>query len=242
LADTFVLVHGAWHDGTHFEGVASRLRSQGHTVHCPTLAGNRSCDLRDKVNLEDAIASLTTYLTSNQLRDVRLVAHSYGGMAISAVADRLHERIRRLVYMNAFVPLPGESVMDMIPADTADAFRALAAENDGGISLPFAVWREQFIGDVELSEALRLYATLNLQPLQTFSQCIHLSSPIATLEVGKSYINSRQDTALPQSSSWHPRLSERLGLYRLVEIDGCHESLLSDPGSVANAILLASRD
>jgi pimeloyl-ACP methyl ester carboxylesterase len=242
MAETFVLVHGAWQAGMHFETVAARLRSQGHTVHCPTLTGNRPLDPRNSATLEQAIDSLTTYITSNELENVRLVGHSYGGMVISGAADRLRERIRRLVYVNAFVPLSGECVLDLIPADHADAFRGLAAENDGAVMLPFLVWREAFVGDVDFAEAKRLHATLNAQPIGTFSQPIRLSAPIATLEIGKSYINNRQDISIPQSLSWHPRLSERLGLYRLVEMDGSHETMLSRPDTLADAIQIASRD
>jgi hypothetical protein len=60
--------------------------------------------------------------------------------------------------------------------------------------------------------------------------------------VGKSFINHRQDTAMPQSLPWHPRRSERLGLYRLVEQGDSHESMLSRPDALADAILIASRD
>jgi pimeloyl-ACP methyl ester carboxylesterase len=241
MAETFVLVHGAWQTGTHFKEVADRLRSQGHTVHCPTLTGNRRGDPRN-TTLEQAINSLVIYITSNELERVRLVAHSYGGMAISAAADRLRGRIRRLVYINAFVPLPGECALDMIPAQVAEGFRAIAAENDGAVTLPFPFWREHCVGDVDFAEAERLYATLVPQPLGTLSQAIALSAPIASFAAGKSYINNRQDTAIPQSLPWHPRLSERLGLYRLVELDGSHESMLSRPDALADAIQIASRD
>ena len=67
------------------------------------------------IGLEDAASSLCDYLRTHDLHDIRLVGHSYGGMVISRVADLMPERIRRLVYVNAFVPLPGESLNDMAP-------------------------------------------------------------------------------------------------------------------------------
>ena len=107
MADTYVLVHGAWHTGAEMEAVAGHLRQSGHVVHCPTIAGNNKDDDREKTGLEQAISSIVAYIEANNLRDIRLVGHSYGGMVISGVADRLTDRIRRLVYVNAFVPLDG---------------------------------------------------------------------------------------------------------------------------------------
>jgi hypothetical protein len=83
------------------------------------------------------------------------------------------------------------------------------------------------VGNVHFAEAERFHATVNPQSPGTRSQPIALSAPIATLAAGKSYINKRQDTAMSQSLPSHPRPSERLGPYRLVELDGTHESMLS---------------
>ena len=115
MADIYVLVHGAWHTGAEMEAVAGHLRMGGHAVHCPTIAGNNQGDDRSATGLEQAIASIVTTIEQNDLRDVRLVGHSYGGMVISGVADRLADRIRRLVYVNAFVPLDGQCLNDMVP-------------------------------------------------------------------------------------------------------------------------------
>ena len=109
MAGTYVLVHGAWHTGAEMDAVASHLRKHGHAVHCPTVAGNNPADDRDKIGLEQAIASVASYIETNNLRDIWLVGHSYGGMLISGVADRLTDRIKRLVYVNAFVPLDGNA-------------------------------------------------------------------------------------------------------------------------------------
>ena len=83
MADTYVLVHGAWHTGAEMEAVAGHLRKSGHVVHCPTVAGNNKDDDRETTGLEQAISSIVTYIEANDLRDIRLVGHSYGGMVIS---------------------------------------------------------------------------------------------------------------------------------------------------------------
>ena len=104
MADTYVLVHGAWHTGELMEPVAHHIREKGHVVHCPTLAGNRPGDDRAAIGLAEAARSLVDFLEQSNLTDVRLMGHSYGGMDISQAADIVPQRIRRLVYVNAFVP------------------------------------------------------------------------------------------------------------------------------------------
>ena len=84
---TVVLVHGAWHTGAEMEPTAAVLRAKGHTVWCPTLAGNRAGDDRATTGLEQAAQSLVAFLAEHQLSQVRLVGHSYGGMVISRAAD-----------------------------------------------------------------------------------------------------------------------------------------------------------
>jgi pimeloyl-ACP methyl ester carboxylesterase len=242
MADTYVLVHGAWHTGELLEPVAERIRKSGHDVHCITLAGNRANDNRATTGLDDAISSVVDYLTRHNLSDVRLMGHSYGGMVISGVADRVGERIRRLVYWNAFVPLNGECLNDMVPPHYKALFDAIAGANDNAVMLPWPIWRDAFINDADLALAESAYAKLNLQPYRTFTDPIKLQTELAAMPIAKSYINARQDTALPHSMPWHPRLSERLGLFRLVECQGSHEICFTNPTLLAEKIIEAGRD
>jgi pimeloyl-ACP methyl ester carboxylesterase len=242
MGDLYVLVHGGWHSGVEMEPVAGHLRQQGHVVHCPTTAGNRSNDNRETVGLEQAISSIVHYIEENKLQNIRLVGHSYGGMVISGVADRLTSRIVRIVYINAFVPLDGECLVDMLPPHYAGMFDASAAANKSAVMLPFEVWREAFINDASIDLAKSCFASLNPQPYRTMTDKITLKRPLAELPIGKSYVNCRQDIAMPHSFPWHPRLSERLGLFRFVECDGSHETLFSNPARLAQAIADAGRD
>jgi pimeloyl-ACP methyl ester carboxylesterase len=242
MADTYVLVHGAWHTGELLEPVAQHLRDMGHQVHCPTLAGNRPGDDRSKIGLADAAQSLAAYLEQLGLTDVRLVGHSYGGMVISQVASAAPKRIRRLVYWNAFVPLNGQCLNDMVPPHYKALFDGIAAANGNAVMLPYPIWREAFINDADAALAESSYARLNPHPYGTFTQPAELPVELAALEVGKSYINCRQDTAMPHSLPWHPRLSERLGLFRLVECEGSHELCFTNPALLARKILEAGRD
>ncbi|HET6598568.1 MAG TPA: alpha/beta hydrolase [Burkholderiaceae bacterium] len=242
MADTYVLVHGAWHTGELMEPVAKHLREMGHSVHCPTLAGNRPGDDRARIGLTEAAQSLVDFLRENELTDVRLMGHSYGGMVISQTVDVVPERIRRLVYWNAFVPLNGECLNDMVPPHYKALFDGIAAANGNAVTLPYPIWREAFINDADAALAESAYAQLNPHPYRTFTEPARLKTELAALQIGKSYINARQDTALPHSLPWHPRLSEKLGLFRLVECEGSHEVCFSNPRLLAEKIVQAGRD
>ena len=114
---TIVIVHGAWGGGWAWREVDGMLRAAGYDVLRPTLTG-----LGERVHLANPHVDLSTHvqdvvnaLTFEQLEDVVLVGHSYGGMVITGVAEEVPERLRRLVYLDAFVPLDGESVEDLMP-------------------------------------------------------------------------------------------------------------------------------
>src|SRR6185437_12915683 len=112
---TYVLVHGGHHGGWCYKKVARLLRSAGHEVYSPTLTGlgERRHLLGPKVDLETHIADVVGVLEFEDLHDVILVGHSYGGMVITGVADRALERIKELVYLDAAHPRNGESLADV---------------------------------------------------------------------------------------------------------------------------------
>jgi pimeloyl-ACP methyl ester carboxylesterase len=109
---TFVLVHGAWHGGWCWRDVARALRLRGAEVFTPTLTG-----MGERQHLRAAYQGLSTFvddvvavITQEELTNVTLVGHSFGGMVITGVADRLQDRIKRLVYLDAAVPRDGQSM------------------------------------------------------------------------------------------------------------------------------------
>ncbi len=242
MGDVYVLIHGAWHTGELLEDVAGPIRAAGNECYCPTVAGNRPGDDRSKVGLDEAVQSIVDFINDKGLSSVRLVGHSYGGMVISKVVDRIPEKIMRLVYWSAFVPLNGESLVDMCPLHYVELFDQIAAENNGAVMLPPPIWREAFINDANAALAQASYEKLNPHPYKTMTDPISLKTELATIQVGKSFVNCQQDTALPQSLPWHPRLSEKLGLFRLIELPGSHEVCFTNPTLLAEKIMEAGRD
>ena len=239
---TYVLVHGAWHTGKELELVARIIAAAGHRSFTPTIRGNHPTDPRS-TGLAEATQSIVDYLDVNDLTDLVLVGHSYGGMIITGVADIVPTRIRRLVYWNAFVPNNGESLNDMLPPQYVELFESIAIERgDGSVVLPFPIWREAFMNDADLETAQRAFNVLNPHPINTLRDKISLKTDPIEMPIAKSYINCTEDISLPHHYPWHPRLSQKLGLFRLIQTPGSHELCFSNPPGLARAIMNAGRD
>ncbi|MFJ8746903.1 alpha/beta fold hydrolase [Embleya sp. NPDC127516] len=116
---TFVLVPGMCHGGWTFEPLARRLREHGHQAYPLTLTGvgARAHLLSSTVNLETHIQDVVNTLLDEQIEDAVLVAHSYGGMVTTGVADRVPDRVDSLVYVDALVPGDGDSCWSLVPAE-----------------------------------------------------------------------------------------------------------------------------
>ena len=124
-AQTFVLVHGSWHDGSAWSQVANRLGHHGHNAFGPTVAGHGKA-VSKKVSHVQSTQSIVDFIVSSGLTDIVLVGHSYGGTIISKVAEAMPDRIRRLVYWSGFVLNDGECLNDVVPPHFRELFRDLA--------------------------------------------------------------------------------------------------------------------
>src|SRR6266550_4582385 len=113
---TIVIVHGAWGGSWAFRKVEALLREKGFNVYRPQLTGlgERVHLSRPDIGLSTHIDDVVNMILFEDLHDIILMGHSYGGMVITGVADRVPDRIRRLVYVDAFVPIDGESVMSLV--------------------------------------------------------------------------------------------------------------------------------
>ena len=112
---TFLLVHGAFHGGWCWQFVAEHLLREGFKVLTPSLSGMEFPKEVDPihVNLDTHIADVCSIIKSQNLHDLILVGHSYGGMPITGAADKLPQRIRTLIYLDAMVPENGKSALDI---------------------------------------------------------------------------------------------------------------------------------
>lgn len=115
---TFLVVHGAWSAGWAWKKMRPLVRALGHEIFTPTCTGlgERFHLGTPEVDLEAHVLDIRAVLEAEDLHDVVLIGHSYGGMVATVVADRVPERIARLVYLDAFVPEDGQAVRDIVPA------------------------------------------------------------------------------------------------------------------------------
>lgn len=239
---TYVLVHGACHDGSAFDNVIRHLSELGHDAHAPTVAGHGKGADRN-VDHAQATASVVDYIHAHALDDFVLLGHSCGGSIIAKVAEAVPGRIRRLIFFSAMVLRDGESMMDVWPPQNRGLIEALAAESaDNSVMLPFAFFREAFMNDADLDTARRVYAELSPEPYQLLSERIDLTG-FETLELPRSWLMGTEDIVMPPGEwGWHPRMSSRLGLYRLVQMPGGHELMYTNPAGLARKIVEAGRD
>ena len=138
---TFVVAHGAWSASWAWKKMRPLMRASGHElfVPCYTGLGERHHASAPSVTLDTHIADVVGTLEMEDLRDVVLVGHSYGGMVATGVADRAGERIRHLVYLDAFVPRDGQCLLDLqTPAHRARIEALAKAEGQGWLVPPQA--------------------------------------------------------------------------------------------------------
>jgi pimeloyl-ACP methyl ester carboxylesterase len=135
---TYVLVHGSWHGSWCWKRVRRALQAAGHDVHTPTLTGfaERSHLNSPDVNLSTHILDVVNLIRWEELSDVVLCGHSYGGAVISGATELIPERIRSLVYLDAFVLENGECVFDLIDPDQAEGMRQAASSIGEGWKVP----------------------------------------------------------------------------------------------------------
>ena len=134
----YVLVHPAWFGGWCWKKLTPLLRARDHNVLTPTLTGlgDRAHLARPEVGLEMHIRDIINVIEYEDLRKVILVGNSSGGMVITGVADRMPERVEQLVYLDAFVPTDGQSMLDLIPPDRRPLMEEFVRKEGEGWLLP----------------------------------------------------------------------------------------------------------
>jgi pimeloyl-ACP methyl ester carboxylesterase len=203
MSYAFVLVHGAWHGGWCWRRVADRLRGGGHTVFTPTLTGlgERSHLLRAGIDLKTHIADVVNVMKWEQLSDVVLCGHSYGGFIISGVAEQMAPAIRSIVFLDAFVPRDGESPQSLTSTAVQDGIRAALQRGDLGMPARSA---EAF--GVNPADRAWVDGLCVPQPIGTFTDKIALTGArdrIARKSYirAASYVNPGFDRALAEAKS-----------------------------------------
>ncbi len=239
---TFVLVHGSMHDGSCWDQVIAELNRQGHTAYAPTMAGH-GAEAGHFFTQADCVDSVVDYILERDLSDFVLAGHSFAGIVIPNVAERVAARVNRVVFQNAMVLEDGECIYDVITPEHQQMFDAILKKEGDRTNwmLPFEVFRERFINDADLETAREVYA--RLKPVCVYSQNEKINMQgFQRLNVPRSYINFTDDIVLPHGEyAWYPRMAARLGLCRVVQKPGSHEVCYTNPGLLAEALIEAGR-
>jgi pimeloyl-ACP methyl ester carboxylesterase len=228
---TFVLVHGAWAGALIWRPIAQALRKAGHEVYTPTLTGigERRHLLNREIDLGTHTQDVLHVIDYEDLADIVLVGHSYGGMVITGVADAAPDKIASLIYLDAFVPEDRQSLFGMLPPDRPHA----TAPGEEWLTAPLPV---EAFGKV--SQQVRDFMARKgmSQPTACFSQSVKLTGGI-----DRHYIEERRTrnfrsildaglhhllrhvlrNAQLQSSRRSVRFDHAFGQYRLVSGEVC---------------------
>jgi pimeloyl-ACP methyl ester carboxylesterase len=135
---TYVLVHGATAGGWIWPPIPAKLQQAGHTVYTPTLTGlgERAHLLSPDIGLNTHINDVVNVFTYEDLRDVILVGHSYGGAVVTGAAEKVPDRIRKLVYLDALIPEDGQAVINLYPHDIAELLSQYVKSGGDGWRYP----------------------------------------------------------------------------------------------------------
>lgn len=235
---TFVLIPGAWHGGWCWREVATILRAQGHVVHTPSLSGNGEHRHRNHagVSLETHVQDVLGVFEAEGVEHAVLVGHSYGGMVITAVADRIPARIERLVYLDAFVPAHGECLVDVIRrtvvAEAVPVYLAHfeSSREHGGLVPPIP---GEMFGQTPATTA-RMARHCNAQSYATFTQPALLAGAGAKLP--KRYVLAGDWQPSPFTAQAE---AARKAGWPVTTIPGGHCLMMDAPQATADALLQA---
>ena len=219
---TFVIVHGAWGGGWGFKELASIIQAKGHDVYRPTLTGlgERFHLASPEVNLETHIQDVVNVIEFEDLQQVTLVGHSYGGMVITGVADRIPKRLSRIIYVDAHLPNDGESMFDLIGFDRAKRLTELANTRGEGWRIP--PWWPDKRKDVD-------------HPLSTFHDPVRLNNPLSA-EIPGTYILTLEPGAKIDRFSHSAERARQRG-WRYHELQTGHNVQWTMPNELARLLM-----
>ena len=229
-----VLVHGAWHGGWCWKRVAPILRAAGHDVFTPTLTG-----LGERVHLAGAgidlqthVADVLNVLEAEELSGVVLVGHSYAGLVITGVADRAGGKLRGLVYLDAFVPENGRSLLDYIPAERRESL--IKAGEASGYLDPLPVER---LGVTEAADREWVARRLTRQPYATFSQPLRFKGD-GVGRLPRTYVYCSK-APLGTFDQFAARFRSDPA-WKVHDLASGHDCMITDPQAVARIVLGAA--
>jgi len=236
VSNTYVLVHGAFHGGWCWVRVADRLRALGHRVFTPTLtgAGERAHLLNPSIDMQTFVQDILGVIESEELDDVILVGHSFGGGPVTGVADRIPERLRHLVFLDAAVAQSGVTMLSTLPNALMKA--RLRSAVRVGSTMCFPTPPASTCGITNECDILWVERRLTAMPARPYETALTLREPPGG-NIPKTYVRCTAP-AIQQ-----PDLGARHAIangWKYVELPTGHDAMITAPNDVAS--LLANVD
>jgi pimeloyl-ACP methyl ester carboxylesterase len=233
---TFVLVHGAWHGGWCWARVRRELQAQGHEVFTPTLTG--VCEaahlLTRAVDLSTHVDDVANLIRWQELSDVILCGHSYGGCVISGVGDQMPDRIAALVYLDAFVLQDGQALHDTLPAEAREAQLEGVLQVGEGWKVP-PIPAEFF--NVNAADRAWVDRQCTPQPLATFQEALRLEGGLGDI-AHKGYVFASGWDGTPFQGFYDQAKADG---WRTCEMACGHDVMLDQPGALVSELVATAK-
>lgn len=233
----YVLAHGSWHGGWCWNEVAQALRAQGHRVFTPSYTGmgDRAHLINKQITIDTFIEDLVQVIQTEELEDVILVGHSFGGIPITGVADRIPEKIAHLVYFDSIVLENGQTAFSNYPKADADARIAAATKATDGLAVPVPsplpdAWGLT-AGTPEYDWVVR---RLTPHPLSSYTTELTLKNPIGNGRP-KTYINCTEPPLAVLADSRALVKSQKD--WGWVDLAAPHEAHITHPQALTKILL-----
>lgn len=238
---TYVLVPGAWLGAWAWDRVAEQLRARGHAVYPMALTGlgERKHLARPDVGLETHIQDIVNQIEVADLRDVILVAHSYGGVPVTGAADRLVDRLASVVYVDTG-PIPADTAfIDFEPEQRAATEQKVAEQGDGWLIPPISVEElAEAMPDETPERVAAIVARMTPQPFGTYTEPLRLSNPALATVPKVAVLNSFPESVVRElMAAGHPIGVMLSGPeWRFVELPTSHWPMFTRPDDLATVL------
>lgn len=234
---TYVLAHGSWHGGWCWRPVAERLAAAGHRVYAPSYTGmgDRAHLLSRSITIDTFVEDLVQVIQTEELNDVILVGHSFGGIPITGVADRIPERLAHLVYFDAIVLQSGQNAFSVYPQADADARIAAASKATDGLAVPIPDPIPEAWGFKEGSaDHAWVKRRLTAHPLASYTTPLTLKHPIGNGRP-RTYIHCTQpELGVLEASR---KLVKSQPGWNWVDLAAPHEAHITHPDQLSALLL-----
>ncbi len=232
---TFVIVHGAWSGAHAWRRVRPLLHAAGHEVFTPALTGlgERAHLASPDVDLDTHIQDVVGVLEYEDLQEVVLVGHSYGGVVITGAADRLAPRLAQLVYLDAEVPEDGQSEYDLLAPDERATYDELARARGDDWRIPPPV-PESLPDDLD-PDVRWVLSRMVPQPVRTFTQPVRLTNAAAATLL-RTYVFCTEGKGEQPLPAYVERARSEPG-WRYRELAAGHAAHVTAPQDLSNLLL-----